>query len=326
MSRRVSYAQDGEDVVLHRVLQDLPAVTYAVVGAGHPVVDSVSASLHGLGWRGIHVEPVPSYVRGLREQRPGDVVVECAVGAADGVQPFWFVPDSGLSTLSAERAERARRDGWVVNESSVPVRRLADVLDEHLAGRELHALVVDVGGAEEDVLQGADLARHRPWVLVVRASSAGAAPFLTDLGYAAALFDGVNQWYLSGDHAELRDRTTHPACSADGWVRAGLAFPDAPDGGAPEVASSAALHLAAAVSRRQAAEVVAAEARTQLAELRAELKALRAQSTVRVRDLERALAKERGRVQAMEQSSSWRVTRPIRSASSLARRRKPPSG
>ncbi len=55
----VSYAQNGEDVVLARVFGDRRAGFYVDVGAGHPVVDSVTKHFYDLGWRGINVEPLP---------------------------------------------------------------------------------------------------------------------------------------------------------------------------------------------------------------------------------------------------------------------------
>ena len=314
MSRLISYARNGEDVVLHRALKDEPAVTYVDVGAGHPVVDSLSRSLHALGWRGIHVEPVPSYAAGLREQRPRDVVVECCAGAEDANVPFWFAPESGVSTTSKKEAEEARRRGWVVNGSSVRVRPLAEILDEHLDGRPLHVLRIDVSCDEADVLRGADLARHRPWVVVVGATrpQLGEA-LLTEAGYVPALFDGLSQWYVSSDHPELAHPLSYPACPLDPWTRVGLGVPDPPSGDAAQVLSAAALRLAAADTDKRAAEAVAAESKNENLALRADVR----RQEKRIAELERVAA----RLQAMEESTSWRLTRPVRRLGALGKGR-----
>lgn len=330
MSRIISYAQNGEDVLLHRALRDVPSVTYVDVGAAHPVVDSISKSLHALGWRGIHVEPAPSYAQGLREQRPGDVVLQVGAGAQEATRPFWFVPDSGLSTTSKDKAEQARRGGWVVNESSIQVRRLADLLDEHLEGRALHAMKVDVEGAEAEVLAGADLGRHRPWVVVVVATRPDSLEqthdlwesHLTEVGYVRALFDGLNQWYVSPDHPELLPRLSYPACPLDPWTRSGLGFPDPPRGEASSVLSATALQLTATRATQAAAEATAAELRVELQKARANVKELGA----RVTELERASAKQLAQRKAMEQSTSWRLTRPLRQLGAVRRRRSAGSG
>jgi len=318
LSRLISYARNGEDVVLHRALKDEPSVTYVDVGAGHPVVASLSKSLHALGWRGIHVEPVPSYAEGLREQRPHDVVIEGCAGADDATVPFWFAPESGMSTSSATQAEEARQRGWVVNESSVRVRPLAAILDEHLDGRPLHVLRVDVPGDGSEVLTGADLARHRPWVVVVGASRPRAAEaLLTEAGYVPALFDGVNQWYLSSAHLELAEALSYPACPLDPWTRVGLDLPDPPSGDAAHVLSAAALRLAAARTDQRAAESVASELQTENRALRADAQ----RQEKRITELERLAARHLATTQAMERSTSWRLTKPVRRLGALGKGR-----
>jgi hypothetical protein len=54
----VSYAQNQEDVVLARALHpDDRAGFWVDVGAGDPVLDSVTAAFAERGWRGVNVEP-----------------------------------------------------------------------------------------------------------------------------------------------------------------------------------------------------------------------------------------------------------------------------
>ena len=325
MRRLVSHAANGEDVVLHRALRDVPSVTYADVGAGHPGIGSLTASLYALGWRGIHVEPVPSYARELREQRPDDVVFAGAAGTAP--KTFWFIPHSGLSTSSSERAMRAKRDGWEVEESTTQVRALSELLDEHLGERTLHVLRVDAAGDESDVLASAALERHRPWLVVVRADGPGGdEPSLAANGYLPALFDGVNQWYVAADHPELLDAVSYPACSRDPWVLAGVAFPDPPTGTAAEVLSAAALQLAVAHGARAAAEAETKELRTQLRDAQADLGR---QSRLRT-DLERTVTQVKQEAQRaarqneqMARSASWRLTKPLRGLGRLGKGGRP---
>lgn len=52
----ISYAQNGEDVVLARLFQDQLFGRYVDVGAAHPVRDSVRKHFYDLGWRGANVE------------------------------------------------------------------------------------------------------------------------------------------------------------------------------------------------------------------------------------------------------------------------------
>ena len=54
----VSYAQNGEDVVLFRALGGVESGRYVDVGANDPVADSISYAFYLRGWSGITIDPV----------------------------------------------------------------------------------------------------------------------------------------------------------------------------------------------------------------------------------------------------------------------------
>ena len=58
-----SFAQNGEDVVLWRALGHIANGRYVDVGANHPTNDSVTRAFYDRGWRGIAIEPDPTYAR-----------------------------------------------------------------------------------------------------------------------------------------------------------------------------------------------------------------------------------------------------------------------
>src|SRR5712691_2495573 len=94
----VSYAQNFEDVMLRRALQDIESGFYVDIGAADPDVDSVTRWFYCNGWRGINVEPDPRYFARLEELRSEDVNLQCAVGGASGNIIFNVTPAGGLST------------------------------------------------------------------------------------------------------------------------------------------------------------------------------------------------------------------------------------
>jgi hypothetical protein len=60
----VSYAQNQEDVVLARALRPDDREGFWVdVGAGDPVLDSVTASFAERGWRGVNIGAAPTRTR-----------------------------------------------------------------------------------------------------------------------------------------------------------------------------------------------------------------------------------------------------------------------
>lgn len=223
----MSWAQNGEDVVLWRALHDVEDGCYVDVGAHHPSVLSVTRALYEKGWSGVNLEPLPDAVALMEQARPRDLTLRAAAGSSPGRLTFHEVVGTGLSTLRDDVAATHEGSGFEVREHEVEVVTLDDVLDEHLAGRQVHVLKVDVEGAEADVLLGLDLERHRPWVLLVEAtepmtvnpSHAEWEPRLLERGYDFCLFDGISRFYVASEHAErLRYSLSYPACALDDYI------------------------------------------------------------------------------------------------------------
>ena len=107
----ISYAQNGEDIVLHRALGHITGGCYVDVGSADPVDDSVSFAFYERGWRGVHVEPVPALASALRRVRPDDRVFEVAAGRSRGRSELFVAAGTGRSTLFEEIAIATGADG-----------------------------------------------------------------------------------------------------------------------------------------------------------------------------------------------------------------------
>ena len=212
----LTYAQNFEDVILMRALGHVVAGAYVDVGAQDPVKDSVSLAFHRAGWRGVHVEPVPSYAAALKLDRPGDVVIEAMLGSRRGNRTFYEIPETGLSTSVRSIAQKHEAAGHAVEKRSVRVETLDHVLNN--VKTDVHWLKIDVEGAEQAVLEGWKASEVRPWILVIEAtmpttreeSSASWAGLLTPLGYEPVYFDGINKFFLHESQVSLKDKFDLP--------------------------------------------------------------------------------------------------------------------
>ncbi|GAA4413277.1 FkbM family methyltransferase [Actinokineospora soli] len=221
----ISYAQNAEDVVLARLFADQAVGRYVDIGAGDPVEASVTKHFYDRGWRGINIEPIPAKADVLRRARPEDRTLAVAVGAEPGKATLHVVEEEwGWSTLDDGLSARYRDDrGWHVQDVEVEVVTLAQVLDEHPG--DVDFLKIDVEGAEQAVVEGADWDRHRPRVLVVEATEPGSPepshgawePVLLAAGYRCALFDGLNRFYAQADDTTALERLAAPANVFDGY-------------------------------------------------------------------------------------------------------------
>jgi FkbM family methyltransferase len=226
----VSYAQNFEDVMLWRALGHIEHGLYIDIGAQDPVVDSVSMAFHEHGWRGIHVEPTPHYAELLRQQRPGDKIIQAAVGSTKGILPFFEIPHTGISTADATIANQHRKRGFDINEISVPCITLASIFKECPA-QEIHWLKIDVEGLEERVLRGWGAAKARPWIVVVEStlpltqteSHESWEALLLARHYSPVYFDGLNRYYVSAAHPELKPAFAAPPNVFDAFKLNGTA-------------------------------------------------------------------------------------------------------
>lgn len=210
----ISYAQNYEDVLLWRALKDVPSGFYIDVGANDPELHSVTKAFYDSGWSGINIEPMPSYGAAFVQQRPRDINLNVAAGAASGSITLFDVPDvNGWASTDANVAANHRAHGHQVVEHTVPLLTLAEICREHVPG-PVHFLKVDVEGFEADVLRGMDFTACRPWIVVVEAimpnsrdsNHASWEALVTDHQYSYAWFDGLNRYYVADEHAELAAR------------------------------------------------------------------------------------------------------------------------
>lgn len=308
----VSYAQNFEDVILHRVLADVERGTYVDVGAQHPIRDSVTRAFYERGWRGINIEPVDDWHKLLCVDRPEDINLKLVMGAQAGSTEIYSVANTGLSTTDISMAREHAASGIVVAGSVALVRTLTDVIDE--AGlQHIHFLKIDVEGGEEQVLRGLDLSRVRPWVLVVEATlpntrkdvSAQWSDLILDAGYEDVYFDGLNRFYLAREHMRLADRFHAPPNCFDRFVRY-EEWQAGEEVRKLKVAAGTAHDAVASLTAELASEKARSEANA--AALRVELR-----ESERVAHYWWHTAEEmRAELLTMKGSRSWRWTAPLR--------------
>ncbi|AWI08433.1 FkbM family methyltransferase [Ereboglobus luteus] len=213
----ISYAQNLEDVVLHRALKNIKNGFYVDVGANDPVIDSVTKAFYDLGWSGVNIEPNQDYYRKLVNDRPRDITLSCVAGKTVGEIEFSNIPNTGLSTAVPQIAEKHEQSGWPVTKTTVPVYPLKDILAPY-ANRDIHFLKIDVEGMETEIIEGMDFQKYRPWILVIEAIAPSTQDptydqwerYIIEANYAYVYFDGVNRYYLATEQSVLKKHLIYP--------------------------------------------------------------------------------------------------------------------
>jgi FkbM family methyltransferase len=225
----VSFAQNAEDVVLWRLFesQSRPGF-YVDVGAAHPIHHSVTKWFSLVDWRGVNIEPVPYLFDLLTSDRPDDVNLQVACGAAPGTARIAVAAPEKWGQSSGDTAIAARLEaaGLISDRITVQVVTLASVLDAHSPEAGVDFLKIDAEGAEREVLAGAEIQRHLPRVIVVEAVEPDSTvtnheqweAYLLDAGYQCVLFDGLNRFYCRSGDQEAREKLGLAAYCLDRFV------------------------------------------------------------------------------------------------------------
>ena len=173
---RLSFSQQGEDIVLFHVFHELlkiVAPTYLDVGAAYPVRSNNTYLLYTTGARGVLVEPNPVLATQLRRHRPGDTVIEAGIGVAETAEADYYEIKGNpmLNTFSADQVARLQRnqtESVVERVVKMPLLNINRVILEHW-GQAPDLVSTDVEGLDEAIIRTLDLSRLRPGVICAEA-------------------------------------------------------------------------------------------------------------------------------------------------------------
>jgi FkbM family methyltransferase len=213
---RVSYAQQGEDLILYNLLRHAMGIenpSYVDIGAGDPVLSNNTYALYLTGSRGVLVEPNPTLVEALKTVRPGDVVVNAGVGVKDsGAADYYVIRDQWpLNTFSPGDVAVIRRqykEDPVEKVIKMPLIQINRLLAEHFTTAP-DLMSLDIEGLDLDVLGAMDFKAHRPAAICAETKKpwesqehSGITKLLRSRGYVACAGSLYNT--IFGDRKRFR--------------------------------------------------------------------------------------------------------------------------
>lgn len=160
-SRRL-YSQFGEDAVLSEMFgRKKTSGVYVDVGCYHPRKHSNTYLLYKRGWSGLLVDIEPAKIIACRILRPRDKAVLAAVSDSSGMRTVYAPKRFSVLASLSQVGPDYKPIGQIRSAT------LTELLDEHLPGRQIDLLSIDVEGHDLEVLRGLDFRRFRPGVIVV---------------------------------------------------------------------------------------------------------------------------------------------------------------
>ena len=223
----ISYAQNGEDILLYRALKDVKEGFYVDIGAWEPELDSVTKLFYDLGWSGINIEPNSESYERLCSGRERDINLKIAVGDEEKFIDFFMFRDTGLSTSLNESAELVAADrNLEITKVIIEQKTLNSVLEAHCTGKEIHFLKLDVEGSEFSILKDFNFSNFKPWIIVVetiypvsfKKVNFNWDDFFKKNNYEFAQFDGINSYYVESTRSEILELLRDPVNTTDNFV------------------------------------------------------------------------------------------------------------
>ena len=197
------YSQEGEDIILARLLGGARKGFYVDVGGHHATRFSNTYALYRKGWRGLNIDATPGSMESFRTIRPNDVNLEVAI--SDRKEPLIFnmFREGALNTFDRELARGYIEGGWELKGTVELVpQTLEEVLNQHLeVGQKIDLLTVDVEGEDLGVLKSNDWNRYCPEIVIIEVLDTSltclnenpVVAFLKDMGFVpmSRLFNSI---------------------------------------------------------------------------------------------------------------------------------------
>lgn len=209
-------SQYGEDFTLWDLFSDQADGFYIEVGAYDGLEFSVTYAFESIGWKGLLVEALPDRHARCVVNRPNSRVVHAALSrdGSTGTASFESVEGEGIAGMFSflnsdrEHIERVRAAKLQRRTVTVPLTSMNALLADHRG--PIDFAVIDVEGGEIQLLQGFDLARYRPRVLVIEDNwaekNSTLSAYMSGFPYRQTGWVGVNRLYIRDDETALLGR------------------------------------------------------------------------------------------------------------------------
>ena len=172
---RKSYSQEGEDLMVDRLLSGKRGGFYVEVGAHHPFRFSNTYFFYKKQWSGICIDPLPGIKKTFNIKRPRDLFLEVGVSASEGALEYFMFNEPALNTFDPDIAnQRDGQKGYQIIESrKIKTLPLATILKNNVPQNQvIDLLSVDVEGLDLEVLKSNDWEQFRPRVVIVECLTA----------------------------------------------------------------------------------------------------------------------------------------------------------
>ena len=159
-----SYSQEGEDLILNKILGGKRNGFYIEVGCHHPYRFSNTFFFYRRGWSGVCIDPLPGTKKLFSRARPRDIALENGISVIPGNLTYYMFNEPALNTFDKTIAkDRDDKNGYrIIKERLISTDTLKTILDGLSIPKEIDFFSIDVEGLDLEVLKSNDWNKYNP--------------------------------------------------------------------------------------------------------------------------------------------------------------------
>lgn len=209
-------SQFGEDLFIWDLLGGKLDGFFIEVGAFDGYNYAVTYALEAVGWKGLLIEAIPERADACAKLRKNSRVVNAALSrrGSTGTTSFTVTEDQWggmLSYLDANTDHAKSQAGAKKRTVTVPLTTMNELLKDHTG--PIDVAVIDVEGGEVPLLDGFDLLKFKPKVLMLEDNTRGQDPalanYMSTLPYRQVGWVEVNRVYVRADATDVFERARY---------------------------------------------------------------------------------------------------------------------
>ena len=165
--QKISYAQEGEDLIIERIFENKNTGFYIDVGAHHPLRFSNTMKLYDRGWHGINIDANPNSMSSFQLLRPRDINLELAIGVTEKRQKFYIFNETAINTFDQKIAKHNQKAGYLLKETRlVKTTPLSKIINRYAPKTKIDLLSIDIEGFDYQALNSMDWKRLPTLILI----------------------------------------------------------------------------------------------------------------------------------------------------------------
>ena len=186
--KRKTYAMEGEDLEIVKILKNIKNGFYVDAGGYHPLDRNNTYLLYRKNWRGINIDLSEFSIELFNFMRPDDININVAVANNDDYVTFFYQKKLSQLTTIKKNIASQRMQG-LIKEQQIKSNKLTTILNNSkYKDRKIDFLNIDIEGADFDALKSLDFEIYRPKLVCVEIydeniDNSNINIFLKDLNY-----------------------------------------------------------------------------------------------------------------------------------------------